>query len=364
VLLDYAKLIDNIRWAQRTAAANHVALRPHIKTHKSLQICRLQIEAGALGVTASKADEAIVFLEGGVKSITVAYPQIDLKKCGRLLEAAKNNAAELRLVVDSLEGINVASTASERAGYHPGIFLKIDVGLHRCGLRETDSRLLPFVKEICQSPGLQFTGLLSHAGHAYAAKDAEQVMAIAQEECDILNRVRQRIEAAGFEVKVVSVGATPTFLASKSYDGITEARPGNYVFMDLAAMRLGLINLDRVALSVLATVVSVNEDYAIIDAGSKVLSSDLGAHGTESPGGYGFAYTLGEYGASARGLTIAKLSEEHGFVKRDHSALAVGTRLRVIPNHACPVVNLAEEITVLKDGVLVAWPVDARAKVR
>ena len=363
VLLDYAKVMANIAWAQSTAGANKVALRPHIKTHKSLRIARLQLEAGAVGITASKVEEALVFIEGGVKSVTVAYPQVDSNKLRRLLEAAKRNAADVRLIIDSFEGIEVAATVAAQVRTRPGVFIKIDVGLHRCGVAETDSRLVSFAEEIQQDQNLKFSGLLSHAGHAYAAKDAEQVRTIAAEECAILNRVRDRLETAGCEVSEVSVGATPTYLESRSYDGITEARPGNYVFMDLTPVRLGLVTPDRVALSVLSTIVSANEDYFIIDAGSKVLSSDLGAHGTGAPGGYGIACSLDNYEAHVKGLTIARLSEEHGFVRREGSNSPIGTRLRLIPNHACPVVNLAEELVVVKENSLGVWPVDARAKV-
>jgi D-serine deaminase-like pyridoxal phosphate-dependent protein len=363
VLVAFGKLMANIAWAQRTAVANQVVLRPHIKTHKSLEIARLQLQAGAVGITASKADEALVFIEGGVKSVTVAYPQVDSRKLIRLMAAARRKATELRLTIDSSEGIEVAGGVAEQLGFQVGIFIEIDVGLHRCGISEADPRLLAWVEGINRHQHLRFIGLLAHAGHAYAAKDAAEVRAIAQEECAILNRVRSRVESAGFEVKEVSVGATPTFLASGSYDGITEVRPGNYVFMDATPVRLGLVNPERIALSVLATIVSANEQYFIIDAGSKVLSSDLGAHGTGGTAGYGTAYTLENYEGHANGLAIAKLSEEHGFVKRDGSNLSVGTRLRIIPNHACPVANLAEGLVVVKEDGLAVWPVDARSKV-
>jgi D-serine deaminase-like pyridoxal phosphate-dependent protein len=364
VLVDYAKLVRNIDRAQRLAVANHIALRPHVKTHKSLEVARLQMQAGAVGVTASKADEALVFLEGRIESVTVAYPQLDTRKCARLLSAAMKHRSDLRLTVDSLEGIKVASDAAGLVGVQCGVFLEIDVGLHRCGMKETDPRLVHFIEEIHRSRALKFIGLLSHAGHAYAAKGADQVRRVAREESEVLNRIRSRIENIGFEVKEVSVGATPTFLVSTSYGGITEARPGNYVFMDLTPVRLGIASAQDVSLSVLATIVSANEEYFIIDAGSKVLSSDLGAHGTGSGLGYGVAYTLDDYEVSAQGLSVARLSEEHGFVKRTGRNLAIGTRLRVIPNHACPVVNLAEQLIVIKDGDLVCWSVDARAKVR
>lgn len=182
VLVDYDKVRANIAWAQETASANRVVLRPHIKTHKSLQITRLQIEAGAVGITASKTDEALVFIEGGVKSVTVAYPQIDSRKMLRLLEAAKGHATDLRLTIDSIEGIRTAGFAAEELGFAVGVFIEIDVGLQRCGIKETDSRLLTFLQAIREYPNLTFTGLLSHAGHAYAARNADEVRAIAREE--------------------------------------------------------------------------------------------------------------------------------------------------------------------------------------
>jgi D-serine deaminase-like pyridoxal phosphate-dependent protein len=363
VLVDQAKLLENIAWGQRTAAANGVRLRPHIKTHKSLQIARLQIEAGAVGVTAAKADEAEGFLNGGIKSVTVAYPLVVPNKVERLLAAAAKHQAEVRLMVDSPEGVEVLARAAARQGCRVGVFLKIDVGLHRCGLQETDPGLLLLVESIQRARSLKFLGLLSHAGHAYGATDAIQVRTLAEEECALLSRVRSRLERVGQKVAEVSVGATPTFLASRSYQGITEVRPGNYVFLDQTTRRMGLIPPGRIALSVLATIVSVNQDYFIIDAGSKVLSSDLGAHGTGTPGGFGTAYHQPDYEAHKNGMAIAKLSEEHGFVRRDGRSLQVGARLRIIPNHACPVVNLAEELVVWSGETVARWPVDARGRV-
>jgi D-serine deaminase-like pyridoxal phosphate-dependent protein len=364
VLVDEARLLANLHQAQRTAEANGVKLRPHIKTHKSLHIARLQLEAGAVGITASKADEALVFLQGGFKSVTVAYPQAVPAKVARLLAAALERQAEVRFIADSPEGVEVLARAAERHDHQVGVFLKIDVGLHRCGLQETDPRLLPLAEIIQRSRSLRFAGLLSHAGHAYGSAEASQVRHVAEEECALLNRVRARLEGAGHEVREVSVGATPTFLTSQSYAGITEVRPGNYVFLDGTALRLGLAGPERIALSVLATVVSMNQDYFIVDAGSKVLSSDLGAHGTGSAGGFGTAYRLPDYADHRGGLALVKLSEEHGFVRRGGASVAVGARLRIIPNHACPVVNLAEELVVLQDTGVARWPVDARAKTR
>jgi D-serine deaminase-like pyridoxal phosphate-dependent protein len=214
------------------------------------------------------------------------------------------------------------------------------------------------------NPKLRFTGLLSHAGNCYGGKCPEDVLRVARDECHILDRVRSRIEAMGITVEEVSVGATPTVIVSGLYDGITEIRPGNYVFMDMAPLRMGLIDADRISLSVLATVVSTNQDYVIIDAGTKVLSSDLGAHGTGGAVGYGVAYEMDDFETKVNPIPIMKLSEEHGFLQRSSKDLSVGAKVRIIPNHSCPVANLADELTVVFSGAGVrAWKVDARGRV-
>lgn len=280
VVLDYSRLLDNIHWMQNKADSNHVRLRPHIKTHKCVTIAKLQLGAGAVGITASKTDEALTFIEAGTASVTVAYPILDQRKLDRLLSAASLRGVDLRLVVDSETGVDAIASAAARNAVSVQVLLEIDVGLHRCGLREEDPNLLSLVHRINDSPQLEFIGLLSHAGHAYAAKSPAEVRAVAEDERLILQRVRQSIERSGVGVREVSVGATPTAIVSESYSGITEIRPGNYVFLDLTSVRLGLIGAERLALSIVATVVSMNQDYFIVDAGSKVLSSDLGAHGT------------------------------------------------------------------------------------
>lgn len=320
VLVDHSRLIGNIAWIQGKANAHQVLLRPHIKTHKCLEIARLQLAEGAVGVTASKADEALVFINGGIKSVTVAYPIISQAKLDNLLTASSIHETDLRLLVDSVTGVEALAVAAERHKTAINVFVKIDVGLHRCGLREDDPGLTTLIQRITNNARLRFKGLLSHAGNAYGAKGAEDVLQIAREECRILGRVKSRIEDLGVEVTEVSVGATPTAIVSDLYEGITEMRPGNYVFMDMTPLRLGLIDADRISLSVLATIISVNQDYMIIDAGTKVLSSDLGAHGTGGGVGYGVAYSVEDFETKRYPLPVLKLSEEHGFLKRNGCA--------------------------------------------
>jgi D-serine deaminase-like pyridoxal phosphate-dependent protein len=363
VLVDRERLIANLDRMQQIADSHRVRLRPHIKTHKSIDIAQLQLERGAVGVTASKAEEALVFIQSGkVPSVTVAYPLIDVMKIERLITDSQRHDVELRLVIDSDAGVTAAAAAAQRCGSRVRGFVEIDVGLHRCGVSEDDPRLLPLVTRIAAEPHLEFVGILSHAGHAYAAGERDELVQIATQECAILNRVRARIENSGVAVHEVSVGATPTALASETFDGLTEMRPGNYAFLDATAVRLGIARWENVALSIVATVVSANDHYWIVDAGSKVLSSDLGAHGTANTQSYGVAFTP----VSANPLRIARLSEEHGWIERSGDAnLRIGDRVRIVPNHACPVANLADQLVVVSGSNVVAhWPVTARGKVR
>jgi D-serine deaminase-like pyridoxal phosphate-dependent protein len=363
VVVDRERLLANLDRVGGIARHHGLRLRPHVKTHKCLEIARLQLERGAVGITASKVDEALVFIANGVRSVTVAYPLVDPRKVHRLLAAAREHGSDVRVTVDSRAGIEVLAQAATESGVAVGVFLEIDVGLQRCGLRKDAPELVQLARLIVSSRDLRFLGLLSHAGHAYGAADRSGVEAIAAEECAILQRVRSTLESAGIEVAEVSVGSTPTVLASVDYEGITEIRPGNYVFLDRTPVRLGLATLDQVAMTVITTVVSRNDAFLITDAGSKVLSSDLGAHGTAGVAGYGLAFPPEFRPSEAPGFNVAKLSEEHGFVERT-ADIPVGARLRIVPNHACPVVNLSDELLVVSgDKVLERWPVAARGRV-
>ncbi len=363
MLLDKGRLQNNIQHISQLANAQNLKVRPHIKTHKCIEIFQLQQDAGAVGITASKTEEALTFIENGVKSVTVAYPLVVESKLDRLIAAARD--VDLRLIVDSFAGVEVISRVATRHGKTVDIFLKIDVGLHRCGITEDNPHLVELAKAIDAASGLNLIGLLSHAGHVYGAPTADDVRNTAQEECQILNRVRGQLEDNGLQLSEVSVGSTPTVLASDTYDGITEIRPGNYVFMDRTPLRFSLIALDQIAFTVLATVVSANSDYFIIDTGSKTLSTDQGAHGIAGMEGFGLAYPLDRFEEQSSEMIIAKLSEEHGFVVRGDFDLPIGAKVRVVPNHSCVVANLADTYAVVAgDKVVDGWQVAARGQVR
>ena len=364
VLLDAEKLLINIRNMQDLANQYGLNLCPHIKTHKSLKIANLQIGNGATGVTASKVDEALVFVKAEIRSVTVAHPVLTPSKLDRLFASAREYGTDLRLITDSQETMDAVAQKAREHQLKVGIFVKIDVGLHRCGLQEGDERILSIAKAIHTDAWLRFCGLLSHAGHGYGASDKEGVTRVAEEERLLMRRIKETIEQTDVPVPEISVGSTPTVLATERFDGITEIRPGNYVFLDQNPIHLGVARAEAVAFSVLATVISKNSDYLIIDAGSKTLASDQGAHGSTLRIGFGVGYTEENYNEKEAPFNITKLSEEHGFILRNDRDLPLGAKIRIIPNHSCPVANLAGEYLVITESGIKHWPIEAAGLVK
>jgi D-serine deaminase-like pyridoxal phosphate-dependent protein len=361
LLIDRPRLARNLQRVKTIAKRAGVRLRPHVKTHKSTELARLQLEAGgASGLTASKPDEALVFIEAGAPSITVAYPVLDRRKLDRLAKAAYARGTNLNLIADSLPLVEAAQASAVASGTCFDMFMKVDVGLHRVGVDPTSAQALAVAQAIAGSSNLQFRGLISHAGHAYAASGRAEIAAIAEEERRILLTLAETLDRAGRPPPEISVGSTPTVLAAEGYEGLTEIRPGNYVFMDGTVLRLGLAKLDEVALTVRVTVLSRNDRYLIVDAGSKVLSSDKGAHGT-GDGGFGRAYRPGLTGD---GLIVERLSEEHGWIAHGGADVHVGEPLEIVPNHACVVTNLVGKAWVVEAGSIVdRWTMQARGAV-
>lgn len=333
----------------------HVALHPHMKTHKSLEIARRQLAAGAKGLTASRPGEASVFIRAGLAPVTVAYPLVRPEPIVMLGRLAEESGVDVRFIVDSEIGADALETAASTSGLPARAFLKVDVGLHRVGIDPLQPASVHLAERIARSP-VELLGLLSHAGQAYAAPDIHGVREVAQREREILLAFRDKLAAVGVATPTISVGSTPTVIANAGFDGIDEVRPGNYAFLDLSAMRLGLAARAAIALAVAATVISVNDTHAIIDAGSKVLSSDLGPHSAARVTTYGEAWLPDR----PEPLDVVRLSEEHGFVAHRGKRPAIGSKLLILPNHACPVINLAAEFTLLTRQSPITLPVDAR----
>jgi len=350
----------NIAVVAEKARKAGIRVRPHAKTHKSPDLARRQITAGAIGLTVAKPAEALVFLDAGFGDLLVAYPLIDRRKIERVLLAARG--ARVILMADSAQGVRAIGTEARRLGLPVEVRVKVDVGQHRCGVDPRGSAGPELARAIIDHPALRFGGYMSHAGHAYAAADADAVRAVARTERALIVDLAERTRAAGVSVPVVSIGSTPTVLLDSGFEGIDEIRPGNYVFNDLTQVALGAVLRSRLALCVVATVVSRNGEFAVIDAGSKVLSSDRGPHGSTKVSGNGLAFRLDE--PDAPEMPVVGLSEEHGLVAHGGHPPEIGERLRILPNHACPVVNLAREIAVLNpDGTIERRPIAASGAV-
>jgi D-serine deaminase-like pyridoxal phosphate-dependent protein len=352
VLVDLDVLERNVaRMAARAREAG-VRLRPHAKTHKCPEIGRLQRAAGAWGLSLAKVGEAEVFAAAGFDDLFVAYPVVGEDKGRRLLRLA--DRARLAVGVDSVEGAETLATPFRSASRVLDVMLKVDVGYGRVGV--VPERAVEAASRIAGIRGLRLRGVFTHAGHAYMAKSKAGVERTARAEGERLAETAAALRAAGLPVDEVSVGSTPTAAASMRVPGVTEARPGNYVFHDASQVALGTCALEDCALTIVATVVSVPApDRAVVDAGSKTLSSD-----PLRPVAGGHGQVLG------RRSRIEKLSEEHGVIAvAEGEGFRVGERVAILPNHACVVANLHDRLVGTSGGRVEALlQVAARGRVR
>jgi D-serine deaminase-like pyridoxal phosphate-dependent protein len=339
VLVDLDIVVRNIGTMAERARASGVRLRPHAKTHKVVEIGRMQIAAGATGLSVAKAGEAEVFAAAGFDDLFIAYPVVGADKGRRLLALA--DRTRLAVGVDSEDGARTLATVFRAADRRLDVLLKVDVGYHRVGV--SPERAAEMARRIAGVPGLRLRGIFTHAGHAYLAESPDGVAEIGRSEGLILVETAQWIRDAGLEIDEVSVGSTPTAPHAMAIPGVTSCRPGNYVYHDGSQVSLGTCALEDCAMTVLATVVSVPApDRAVVDAGSKTLSSD-----PLRPRGAGFGFILG------RRSRVARLSEEHGVIEVvAGEAFRVGERVRILPNHACVVSNLHDRLLAVRGGVV------------
>lgn len=342
VVVDRARLARNVAAMQAAASKAGVRLRPHAKTHKSPVIAEWQVGAGAVGICCAKLGEAEVFVEEGIEDIRLPYP---LQPTNAERVVALLDSARISIIVDDLDVARGWSAAMTAAGRTLDVLVKVDVGFHRCGIDPDRHDVVDVIRAVAGLPGLKFCGLLSHAGHAYHATSEADLERIATTEAEIMARLRQRLEQAGVPVAEVSVGSTPTARFIGRQPGVTEMRPGNYVFFDRTQTALGAAGLDDCAQTVVSTVVSrPAADRVILDAGSKTLTNDTARGFTPTPG-YGALYPSLTAAAPDPALVIERLSEEHATVRVPSScALRPGDRVRILPNHACTVMNLMTDV--------------------
>lgn len=333
------------------AKRSSFGIRPHTKTHKSIEMAQRQMAAGAVGLTAAKVGEAELMVSASA-DIFLAYPAVDPARCGRLALLARVNT--VRVAVDSKVALNVLSAAAQQAGSVIGILVDLDVGLHRTGVQSPQDAL-EMAQTVARTPSLRLDGLFFYPG---------QVWAPAAEQRDPLEKVAETLQQTldlwsrcGLAAPIVSGGSTPTAYQSHLIPQITEIRPGTYIYNDMNTVAGGFCTIKDCAARIVCTVVSdAVPGKVVIDAGSKTLSSDRNITKPES--GYG---RVVEYPAAK----ITRLSEEHGEV--DVSACdrtpSIGERLQIIPNHICPCVNLQDSACLrTAEGELRSIRIDARGK--
>jgi D-serine deaminase-like pyridoxal phosphate-dependent protein len=312
------------------------SLRPHVKTHKCVEVARIQTEGHAGGVTVSTLAEARAFAAHGFQDITYAVPV----EPGKFAEAIKLSklCERFALITDDASIPPLLDDAARSAGVTLDLFLKVDCGYHRCGVEPDRPEALDIPRRIDGAKHLRFAGILTHAGHSYHARSREELLSIARHERDLMTEFAARLRADGVEVPTVSIGSTPTAMHYEHLEGVHEARPGNYIFFDAFQATLGSCAFEDCALTVLAAVVHRDpvRRKVVLDAGAVALSKDRGPSELDPACGYGRVLDLA--GADT-GLRVKGLSQEHGEVWVEDATrlddLGVGTRVRVLANHSC-----------------------------
>jgi D-serine deaminase-like pyridoxal phosphate-dependent protein len=359
VLVDTTRMTRNLVNMQRAASAAGLRLRPHAKTHKSIDIARMQIAGGAVGICCAKLGEAETFAAAGITDIRLPYP-LHPVNANRVFDLAGRIA--LSFIVDDVEIAREWSRLAREKHQPLDVLIKVDVGFHRCGIDPHAAKAPKIVREVAGLPGLRFRGLLSHAGHAYTASSEADMASIAAEEARIL---RDLAAAAGVPCEEISAGATPPVRHTLKQHGLTEVRPGNYVFFDRTQVALGAAAWSDCALTVLARVVSrPAPDRVILDSGSKTMTSDS-ARGFVPAPGYGAVFTDIHATEPDPSLLVERLSEEHATVKvTGTSTLRTGDLVRIVPNHACTVTNLMDHVWHVDGAQIVSrMPVTARGRI-
>jgi D-serine deaminase-like pyridoxal phosphate-dependent protein len=354
LVLDVERVKRNAERMSERMRSFGASLRPHVKTHKCVEVARMQTAGGPSRITVSTLAEAHAFVAQGFRDITYAVP-VEPGKFDEAIEIARG-CERFSLITDDASVPPLLDEAARRAGITFDLFLKVDCGYHRVGVEPDTPEALEIPRLINDSRSLRFAGILTHAGHSYHARSREELLSIARHERDLMREFAARLRSDGVEVPTVSVGSTPTMTHVDHLEGIDEARPGNYIFFDAFQATLGSCSFSDCALTLLASV--VHRDRArrkvVLDAGSIALSKDQGPVELDSSCGYGRVLDI--EGAES-GLRVGSLSQEHGEVSVEDASLLerlrVGSRVRVLANHSCLTAAQHTHYNVLESGSVV-----------
>lgn len=360
LILDYGRLRANTEKMSARATAARVSLRPHMKTAKSVDVAVLATAGHTGAITVSTLAEAAYFHDNGMSDITYAVCLVPSKV--RELASIQARGARISALADDAGVARRLGEAAAAAGATVRLLIEIDSGEHRTGVAPDAASLLDIAAAISESPHLELEGVLTHGGHSYWCKSVDEVVHVAEQERAAAIGAAERLRAAGHACKTVSAGSTPTAVHAASFDGLTEIRPGVYVFFDLAQHGRGSCDVDDIAISVLAEVISHRPSHGrlLVDAGGLALSKDTSANERLPGTGYGWVcdpVTMERIGD----LHVASADQEHGFVEGTDvpfERLPVGSRVRILPNHACMTAAAYGEYQVVDGGTAVidAWP--------
>jgi len=340
LVLDLDRAEANIRLMAERVAGLDVALRPHIKAHKSCELAQMQVQAGAIGVTVATAREALAMARGGIQDVLVANQIVSQPAIALVTEVAR--IASVRVCVDDADNVHALGAAARESSVELGVLAEIDVGLGRGGVRSIDE-VVPLARTIAGTPGLRFDGLFGYEGHCASDPDPVARAAEARRSMGVLATAVHACQAAGLEVAIVSAGATGTFETTGGVPEVTEVQAGSYVLMD--AFHAPLVEGFDQAVIVLSTVVSSHGHLAVLDAGRKSIDVSLRPFAAPDPGS-----------------VVEFINEEHVGLRYDSAApLGIGDRVSLVPGYVPTTVNLFGSYQVVRDGRVVdVWPVIAR----
>jgi len=354
-MVDLDRLERNATAMSERARRLGVRLRPHVKTHKCIEAARLQTAGGHAGITVSTLAEAHAFAAAGFRDITWAVPvALDrLDDCSDLARRTEH----FRLLVDHPDAVAGLEAFAAAQSLRFEVLLEVDCGHHRSGVDPDDPEAVRVAASIGASPHLALAGILTHAGQSYHCRSRAEAAEVARHERDVMAAFAGRLRAAGISVGEISVGSTPTVTAAEDLSGVTEVRPGNYLFFDAFQAAIGSCRLDEVAFSVLATVLGAYPERRelVVNAGALALSKDPGPIHVDPSCGYGVVVDPSDQHPIA-GLRVVSISQEHGVLHSDRPlepSWQPGSRLRILPNHACLAAACFDRYQVVRGAELV-----------
>lgn len=356
ILIEEKTMNDNLKEMYETIHEKGVQLRPHIKTHKMPEIAKEQVAIGASGITVATLTEAEVMMKHGIRDIFLAYPIIDEQKAKKACQLSRQ-LDQFIVAVDSTYGVELLQRIAQQENEVIRVRVEIDTGLKRTGVAIEDAMTL--ISYVLSMNHLHFDGIFTFKGAVVRGEATKDVQAAGREEGELLVALANELRGKRIEVPAISVGSTPTAKHVAEVFGVTEVRPGTYVFYDAMQVKLGVCHWGNCAATVVVTVVSKGEDRVVIDGGSKTFATDVQPE--QAP------LFLNGFGKVVNypGVIFTWMNEEHGIIEGNVAEIQIGDKLKIIPNHICSTINLHDFVYVRKEnGEVTKMQVSARGKLQ